>query len=72
LSTAAFGDNPLDDARSHTVAWRKSSATGSHNGNCVEIGFASNFTLVRDSKQPAGPRLQFSPARWRGFLGSLR
>lgn len=35
------------------VNWRKSSRSGANN-NCVEIG---NGRLVRDSKNPDGPRL---------------
>jgi hypothetical protein len=34
--------------------WRKSSYSGSDNGNCVEL---SNGGAVRDSKNPTGPVL---------------
>ena len=36
------------------LAWRKSAR--SMNGNCVEV--SSDVTLVRDSKNPDGPRLR--------------
>jgi hypothetical protein len=49
--------------------WRKSSYSGGNGGNCVEV--ASNLPgiiAVRDSKNPAGPALTFTPEAWRAFL----
>ncbi|RAO27752.1 hypothetical protein PSN13_05640 [Micromonospora saelicesensis] len=49
--------------------WRKSTRSGDNNGNCVEV--ADNLPgliAVRDSKDPAGPALTFSPAAWSGFV----
>lgn len=50
------------------LVWRKSSRSPS--GNCVEIAHQVGLAtvLVRDSKQPSGPRLQFSPAAFKGLL----
>jgi hypothetical protein len=45
--------------------WRKSSASAS-NGHCVEVA-PGPLVAVRDSKDPAGPVLAFSPAAWRAF-----
>jgi hypothetical protein len=48
--------------------WRKSSYS-SNNGNCVEV--ARNLpgvVAVRDSKDPSGPALTFTPDEWRAFL----
>jgi hypothetical protein len=53
--------------------WRKSSYSGSNGGGCVEV--ADNlpgFVAVRDSKDPDGPALPFSPADWRAFTAALR
>ncbi|QUH04633.1 DUF397 domain-containing protein [Saccharopolyspora erythraea] len=49
--------------------WRKSSRsdTGS-GGNCVEVAFTGTVTAVRDSKEPDGPKLIFTPTQWRHFL----
>ncbi|GAA1992317.1 DUF397 domain-containing protein [Kitasatospora viridis] len=50
--------------------WHKSSHSGP-NGNCVEVAVpAEAVVAVRDSKDPAGPRLHFSPAAWQAFAGA--
>ncbi|MET7969133.1 DUF397 domain-containing protein [Micromonospora sp. NPDC005305] len=54
----------LTDAR-----WRKSTRSGSNGGACVEV--ADNLpgvVGVRDSKDPAGPVLTFTPQIWRAFV----
>jgi hypothetical protein len=54
------------------AAWRKSSWSGG-NGNCVEIaGNLPGVVTVRDSKDPAGPMLAFSPAEWRAFAAAVK
>lgn len=59
-------------ARNANLDWAKSSL--SHvNGNCVEIaGLATDVVRVRDSKDPRGPILQFTPTEWDAFLGGVR
>lgn len=50
----------------------KSSFSGAHD-NCVEV--ATNLpglVAVRDSKDPSGPALAFSPAAWGNFLAGIR
>lgn len=49
--------------------WRKSSRSSGNGGNCVEV--ADNLpgvVGVRDSKDPAGPALTFTPMAWRAFV----
>jgi hypothetical protein len=49
--------------------WRKSTRSGSNGGACVEV--ADNLpgvVGVRDSKDPAGPVLTFTPQTWRAFV----
>jgi len=52
--------------------WRKSSYSGNNGGDCVEIASADLAVLVRDSKDPEGPRLAFASPGWRTFLAALR
>ncbi|BCB79754.1 DUF397 domain-containing protein [Phytohabitans flavus] len=53
------------------VIWRKSTRSAG-NGQCVEIATMPEGIAMRDSKDPEGPVLQFRPAMWRDFVGSLR
>lgn len=52
--------------------WSKSSYS-SANGQCVEV--ARNLpgvVAVRDSKNPDGPKLIFSPVDWRTFVSGVK
>ncbi|MER7672827.1 DUF397 domain-containing protein [Kitasatospora sp. NPDC096128] len=53
--------------------WRKSSYSGANGGQCVEVadGFADAMP-VRDSKDPSGPALVFSPTAWQSFVTAVR
>jgi uncharacterized protein DUF397 len=56
--------------------WRKSTYSFS-NGNCVEVASAPvldtpEMVLVRDSKDPEGPRLSFSRREWARFTAAVR
>lgn len=54
------------------AAWRKSSYSGGA-GNCVEIaGNLPGAVGVRDSKDPAGPELVFTPRTWRAFVAKMK
>jgi hypothetical protein len=56
----------------HAV-WRKSSYSSGNGGQCVEV--ASNLpgiVAVRDSKDPEGPALVFTPGEWLAFLDGVR
>jgi hypothetical protein len=53
--------------------WRKTSYSGTNGGNCVEV--ARNLpgvVAVRDSKNPGGPALVFTPADWEAFTARLK
>jgi len=53
--------------------WRKSSYSGTTGGQCVEV--ARNLPgviAVRDSKNPAGDVLAFTPDEWLAFLSGTR
>jgi hypothetical protein len=43
------------------------------NGNCVEVaGLPDGGIVVRNSRDPDGPVLRFTPDEWRAFLGGVR
>jgi len=51
------------------VTWRKASYSGSNGGGCVEVArIPAVVVAVRDSKDPDGPKLAFSPAGWQAFI----
>lgn len=53
-------------------AWRTSSYSGSGGGQCAEVATVPGAVLVRDSKDPDGPRLAFSPQAWEAFAGRVK
>ncbi|MER7846586.1 DUF397 domain-containing protein [Kitasatospora sp. NPDC096077] len=57
---------------SANLEWRKS--TYSHgDGDCVEVADGITGTVpVRDSKDPHGPELTFTPAGWQAFIVGIR
>ena len=53
--------------------WRKSTRSGSNGGDCVEVADnLSGLVAVRDSKDPSGPVLTFTPAAWTAFIDATR
>ncbi|WP_031171266.1 DUF397 domain-containing protein [Streptosporangium roseum] len=55
------------------AVWRKSSRSSGNGGQCVEV--AANLpgmVAVRDSKDPDGPKLLFTPAEWEAFVGGVK
>lgn len=55
------------------AVWHKSGRSGGNGGQCVEV--ATNLpgiVAVRDSKDPDGPVLTFTPGEWRAFISGVR
>ncbi|MCG5218219.1 DUF397 domain-containing protein [Streptosporangium sp. KLBMP 9127] len=62
----------MSTADSSRVVWRKSSLSGAAQ-NCVEVAtLPFDRVGVRDSKDPNGPALVFTPAEWRAFIGGVK
>ncbi|MEU2285230.1 DUF397 domain-containing protein [Streptomyces sp. NPDC013178] len=68
--------DPHDHHPPRGLRWLRSSySTGAN--NCVETarpasGPWAGLLAVRDSKDPAGPALLFSPESWSGFTAAFR
>jgi hypothetical protein len=55
------------------ASWRKSSrSNGSGGNNCVEFAELDTAVAVRDSKDPSGPALVFSPVGWASFVNHAK
>jgi hypothetical protein len=53
------------------ITWRKSSYSGNNGGNCIEVA-AAPLIVVRDSKDPDGPRLTFGREAWQAFAARVK
>ena len=62
----------MENRGASQAAWRKSTYSGGAT-NCVEV--ADNVTAavaVRDSKNPEGSALTFTPGAWDAFTGAVK
>lgn len=62
------GGDCVECAPLGTATWRKSSYSGDTGGQCVEVADLAPHIAVRDSKQPTGPHVTFSPTAWTDFI----
>lgn len=53
------------------VMWKKSTKSN-NNGACVEVRSTDDEIQVRDSKNPSGSVLSFTPAEWDAFLDGAK
>lgn len=53
------------------LQWRKAAASTA-NGNCVELARTADGVALRDSKDPHGPVLRFTPQELSAFLDGAR
>jgi hypothetical protein len=52
--------------------WTKSSHSDA-GGSCVEVRRSQDGDIqVRDSKNPSGPVLTFTPSQWDAFIGATK
>jgi hypothetical protein len=55
------------------IRWRKSSRSqGEAQGNCVEVARTGDTALIRDSKDPHGPRLALTRGHLRGLIAGVK
>jgi hypothetical protein len=60
------------------ATWRKSTYNGGNGGTCVEVAVlpgskeGSDYVIaMRDSKNPEGPALIFTPDEWTAFTAGV-
>jgi hypothetical protein len=55
------------------MTWRKSSYSSDNGGDCIEVGDGiPSLMPVRDSKDPEGPALLFTPTAWSAFVADVK
>lgn len=54
------------------MIWRKSSYSGGGGNECVELAWTDTSRLVRDSKNPDGPRLNTSRSSMAALLAAVK
>lgn len=70
METPAFGGRP--ERLSSDAKWVKSSLSFA-NGNCVEVANLPGGEVgVRNSRDPEGAVLRFTPDEWHAFVGGAR
>lgn len=71
MDTAEAGKITLSEEERTGLAWLKAQSS-SHNGQCVEIASTVGKIAIRDSKDPDGPILVYTPAEFKAFLDGAR
>jgi hypothetical protein len=61
----------MPDLNAPDLRWRKSSYTSPEGNDCVEVAPVDGLIVVRDSKDPYGPRLVFDRGQWRVLAGRI-
>jgi hypothetical protein len=55
------------------LEWTKSTSSSPHGGNCVEVAELPNGGVaVRNSRDPQGPRLEFTRDEFHAFLSGAK
>ncbi|WP_461007014.1 DUF397 domain-containing protein [Streptomyces capparidis] len=62
------GGECVEVAALNGATWTKSSHSGSTGGDCLEVAAAQGVVAVRDSKDPDGPALTFTPEAFAAFV----
>jgi len=61
----------LTDLERTGLVWRKAQLS-TNNGSCVEIASVTGKIALRDSKDPSGPVLVYTPDEWSAFLDGAK
>ncbi|GAA0603370.1 DUF397 domain-containing protein [Streptomyces crystallinus] len=65
------GGSCVECATLHGATWRKSSHSGDQGGECIQIADLPHAVAVRDSKNPDGPAITFTPAAFDTFVRAV-
>ena len=65
------GKTAFTDLERTSLVWRKAQVSN-NNGSCVEVAATAGKIALRDSKDPRGPILVYTPAEWSAFLDGAK
>jgi hypothetical protein len=71
MNTFKPGKITLSASERVSLAWIKARSSTA-NGACVEVASAVGNIAIRDSKDPNGPILVYTPSEFRAFLEGAR
>ncbi|MFD0901498.1 DUF397 domain-containing protein [Actinomadura sediminis] len=54
------------------VAWRKASRSHDDGDQCIEVASIGETMLVRDSKDPDGPKVTLARSEFRHFAAAIK
>lgn len=61
----------MDKTRSHdNITWH--TALSCESGACVEVAANQNTILIRNSRQPDGPLIEYTPEEWHEFVSGIK
>ena len=66
------GGNCVEVADLTEASWRTSTRSGGNGGNCIQVADLPDTIALRDSKDPDGPALLFTPAEWAAFTARVK
>jgi hypothetical protein len=53
-----------------SLIWR--TALSCDGGACVEVAADQNSILIRNSRQPSGPLIEYTPEEWHEFVSGIK
>jgi hypothetical protein len=71
MDTARIGKITLTEAERAGLAWLKAQSSTA-NGACIEMAEVTGKIAIRDSKDPDGPILVYTPAEFTAFLSGAK
>ena len=61
----------MDKTRSHdSITWH--TALSCESGACVEVAANQNTILIRNSRQPDGPLIEYTSEEWHAFVSGVK
>jgi hypothetical protein len=70
--SSCSGSNGVEVADLSGANWRISSWSSNNGGSCIQVAGLPGTIAVRDSKDPDGPALIFTPAVWAAFTARVK